>query len=49
MKVKRIRSTCRGPVSGNTDAAEEKECPICGTMNVADAANCMACDYDFTK
>ena len=37
------------PSPETTDAAEEKACPICGTMNVADAANCMACDYDFTQ
>ena len=37
------------PSPETADAAEEKACPICGTMNVADAANCMACDYDFTQ
>ena len=29
--------------------AEEKACPICGTMNAADHDKCMACDYDFTQ
>ena len=31
------------------ESVEEKACPICGTMNAADASNCMACDYDFTQ
>ena len=30
-------------------SAEEKACPICGTMNAADNDNCVACDYDFTQ
>ena len=33
----------------DTEAVEEKACPICGTMNAADSDNCMACDYDFTQ
>ena len=36
--------------TSETDAAgDEKGCPICSTMNAADAGTCGACGYTFTE
>ena len=35
------------PEEQSDEAAEAKDCPICGTSNAHDAGACIACNYTF--